>query len=79
MPFEFEHTDTFAGQANYCWVNREVYKPKDDDKVTDRSLVIRAKRFAGFTGMRCKTEKYGDMIRITPYGMCQTVFINWID
>ena len=76
MPYQIEHTDTFGGEANYGWVHRETLP---DKKYSDRQLVIRAKKFAGFTGMRCEVNTYGDMIQITPRGMCQTVFVTWED
>lgn len=77
MTIHFEHTDTFGGEANYCWVRRHTL-PEGD--YTDRQLVRAAKRFAGFTGLRCEVENYGDMIRITPTGrgrILQTVFITF--
>lgn len=74
--YQLEHTDTFGGDANYCWVRREDLPSAE---YTDRQLVRRAKAFAGFTGLRCKVENYGDMIRITPSSICQTVFVTWSD
>jgi hypothetical protein len=76
MAIELEHTDTFGGDANYCWCRRETLPPGE---YSDRQLVRRAKAFAGFTGLRCATENFGDMIRITPRGICQTVFVTWSD
>lgn len=74
--YQLEHTDTFGGEANYCWVNRAELPAKE---YTYRQFVRLAKAFAGFTGLRCNVENYGDMIRITPRGMCQTVFVTWAD
>lgn len=74
--YKLEHTDTFGGEANYCWVNRETLPEAD---YTDLQLVRRAKKFAGFTGLRCEVSNFGDMIQITPRGMCQTVFVTWED
>lgn len=79
MPYHFEATDTYCGDANYSWVNRETLP---DQKYTTLQLVRRAKKFAGFTGMRCEVANYGDMIQITPRpseGVCQTVFVTWED
>lgn len=80
MRVHFEHTDTFAGEANYCWVRRETREMPDN--ATDRQIVIAAKRFAGFTGMRCRVDNCGDGMQITPIGrhrLLQTVFVtfNW--
>ena len=79
MSWKLEHTDTISGEANYCWANRETLPDRD---YTDRQLVIRAKRFAGFTGMRCDVCNWGDGMQITPKqseGVCQTVFVTWED
>lgn len=75
MKWNLEHTDTFGGEANYCWVNRATIEADND-----RQVVRQAKAFAGYTGRRCRVEKYGDMIRITPVGRgapCTTVFATW--
>ena len=75
--WNLEHTDTFGGEANYCWVNRAEIEAK-----TDAQVIRAAKRFAGFTGMRCRTDKYGDTIQITPIGRhapCMTVFATWAE
>jgi hypothetical protein len=79
MAWQLEHTDTFGGEANYCWVRRESLADSGDKPLTRRQIVRAAKAFAGFTGMRCEVESYGDMYRITPRGICQTVFAQWDD
>lgn len=71
----FEHTDTFSGEANYSWVNRGVYEGKRPD--SELSVIRAAKAFAGFTGIRCRVEKYGDMIALYPSGICQVCFVTW--
>ena len=73
----FELTDTFGGEANYCWVRRDSIVCDD---LTNLAVVRRAKKFAGFTGMRCRVDDYGDDMRITPVGRhapCQTLFITF--
>lgn len=75
--WQFEHTDTFAGEANYCWVRRETV-----DSASRRTIVRAAKRFAGFTGMRCVVDDAGDWFAIRPIGgdaPCQVVFATWVD
>lgn len=88
MAFDVEHTDTFGGEANYCWVNRyridgiperTGYSPDETHKRERRYLVRKAKALCGLTGVRCDVEYYGDMIRINPRGICQVVFISWAD
>jgi hypothetical protein len=72
MPMLIEHTDTYGGEANYCWVNR--YAIQNDD-LTDRALVRRAKKATGFSGIRCRIENHGDTIAIYPQGTAQVIFI----
>lgn len=74
MKIQFEHTDTFGGESNYCWVRRGEYTGKKPD--SNLSVVRQAKRFAGFTGIPCRVENYGDMIAIYPRGLCQVCFIT---
>lgn len=68
--FAVEFTDTFGGEANYSWVNREtisVLSPAPDNVYTSASGVYRevrafqrdvikaAKAAMGLTGMRGRT------------------------
>jgi hypothetical protein len=69
----FEHTDTFGGEANYAWVRRGEYKGNKEE--SDLSLVRAVKKFAGFTGIKCRVDHNGDMIAIYPSGLCQVCFI----
>lgn len=73
---EFEHTDTFCGEANYCWVNREEFELPSD--ISDLALVRRAKKWAGLNGVRCRVDNLGDRIDIRPYGICQILFIQTV-
>jgi hypothetical protein len=70
-----EHTDTFGGQPNYCWVRRYTISPAS----TPRALVRAAKAVTGLTGVRCDVVHYGDMIEIRPRGLCEVVFVTWQD
>lgn len=78
MVFEYEYTDTFAGEANYCWVKRGTVSVPElthygydgssgyrkAAKAQERELVKRVKRALGITA-RHKKENYGDMIRLS--------------
>lgn len=75
MKYQMEVTDTFAGEANYCWINRETFE--DSENLTDLQLVRRLKRFAGWSGLRAKTCALGDCIEVRPAGLCQIGFISW--
>ncbi len=88
MSYQIEVTDTFGGEANYCWVNRKTvdlpaHVFSDDRAETwkrERSYLVReAKSFAGWTGLRAETQDFGDMIEIRPRGLCQVCFVTWID
>ena len=73
MKVQFEITDTFCGESNYSWVHQETHElPR---KTSRTSLIRMAKKWAGFTGQRCKTEYLGDMIKIKPHGICQVIHI----
>lgn len=68
--FYFEMTDTFSGEANYCWVKR--YKT---DAKTQRGAVNKFAKHvgAGWT----KTMDSGDFARYDNGGVC--VFVEEFD
>jgi len=89
--YEIEITDTFGGEANYSWIKREFFAMPDlthygydgstnyekANKVYSRELVKRAKRIAGWTGLRCNVENWGDTIRIEPKNSCVVAFVTF--
>lgn len=90
MIFEYEYTDTFAGEANYCWVERGTVSVPElthygydgsqgytkADKAQTRELIKRVKRELGITERHVK-EDYGDTIRLDfPGTVC---FIQYSD
>jgi hypothetical protein len=78
MTWQVEVTDTFGGEANYCWVRRYTIAP---NKNYSRPLhVVRAaKKAAGWNGLRCRTWNNGDTVELRPFRMCQVMFITWED
>lgn len=75
--YKIEVTDTFGGEANYCWVRRGTTRAK-----SRRGKIEAAKRLAGWEGWcRVKvTGDYGDMMEIRSVdtsGVCQVAFITW--
>lgn len=88
--YHVEYTDTFAGEANYCWVKRDVIEviPQERDtvytsaigaarKVRDyrRDIARKAKAAVGLTGVRGKSDWYnGDTYEFRPYGSCTVLF-----
>ena len=77
MALQIEVTDTFGGKANYSWVRH--YKITDDTDMTVDQIIRRAKKAAGWSGVRCTTDNAGDMITLRPRGMCLVMFIHDTD
>jgi hypothetical protein len=74
MKYLCEHTDTFGGEANYSWVQREELTLSDS--ASDLSLVRAAKSALGLSGVRCRRSEAGGSIELRPYGECSIVFIT---
>lgn len=75
MILTIEHTDTFAGEANYCWVRRDTLTLPDDS--SRRTIMRRVKAWAGLTGDRCRVDDFGDTLAIWPAGVCHVVFVTF--
>jgi hypothetical protein len=91
--YTYEYTDTFGGEANYCWVKRGVvsvpelvhygYTGSTDGTYTKaskaqmRALVTLVKRELGLTGVPCAREDYGHDIILRPYGKATVLFIDF--
>jgi len=89
--YKIEYTDTFGGEANYCWVKRaKIHMPELTDygydggtnygkanRIFERELMRKAKAAMGLTGVRGKKESYGDSIVFRPYGYNTILFINY--
>jgi len=91
--YNIEYTDTFAGEANYCWVKRaRVSMPElthygydggtnyvKANRVFTRELMRKAKAEIGLTGVRGVRYDHGDMIEFRPYGSCTVMFVTYAD
>ena len=91
--YNVEYTDTFAGEANYCWVKRAVVTMPElthygydggtnygkANRVFERELMKRAKAVMGLTGMRGTVNRMGELTEFRPYGSCTVMFISWRD
>lgn len=91
--YEYEYTDTFAGEANYCWVKRgKVTMPEltyygydggtnysRANRIAARELMKAVKAELGLTGVRGRTFNHGDMIEFRPCGMATVLFITLED
>jgi hypothetical protein len=61
---DVEYTDTYGGDANYCWVRRaELTLPTG---ISDRAIVRRAKAAMGLSGVRGRMADYGDSFDFRP-------------
>lgn len=88
--YNVEYTDTFAGEANYCWVRRAtVHMPElthygydggtnysKASKIYNRELMRKAKAAMGLTGQRGAVSHMGDMVEFRPYRSCTVMFIT---
>jgi len=88
--YNIEYTDTFGGEANYCWVKRErISMPElthygydggtnyvKTNRVYKRELMRKAKAKIGLTGVRGVRYDHGDMIEFRPYGSCTVMYIT---
>lgn len=92
MSYQVELTDTFSGEANYSWSRpARIASPewtafKDWDgngrrkpAAFQRTVMRRAKAAVGMTGVRGRTEPYGDGYEFRPYGACMVMFVSWDD
>ena len=93
LTYEYEYTDTFAGEANYCWAKRgKVTMPQlthygydglngysRANRIAIRELMKRVKRELGLTGIRGVSHNYGDIIEFRPYGMATILFITFCE
>lgn len=69
---DVEYTDTFGGEANYSWVDRQTLELPDD--LSDLAVMRRAKAAVGLSGVRGRSSCGGDMWEFRPYGMCTVMF-----
>ena len=72
VTFKAEYTDTFAGEANYCWVHRaDVIVPRG---LSNRAVARRIKAALGLTGVRGRSFWLADMWEFRPYGRATVAF-----
>ena len=75
VTWDIEVTDTFGGQANYCWVYRHAISMPDD--ISDLALVRRIKSVTGYSGIRGRTYVVsGDSVEIRFPSRCIVIFAN---
>ncbi len=93
--YDVEYTDTFSGEANYCWVKRATvtmpelthygYTGSTDgtyakaNKAFNRELMRKAKAAVGITGIRGRTDEVGGILEFRPYKSCTVMFVSYHD
>ena len=69
-----EYTDTYGGEANYRWVNRETLELPCG--LSDRAIMRRAKKAMGLSGLRGRSHSQGDTWEFRPANCCTVMFAN---
>ena len=89
MEYDIEYTDTFAGEANYCWVKRATVNMPElihygydgltnyvrANRIYERELMRKAKAAMGLTSVRGRKDSCGGVIEFHPFGSCTVMFI----
>ena len=71
---DVEATDTFGGEANYCWVKRETIEVPAG--ASQALIMRRAKAALGYTGVRGRvTADFGDLLAWRPYRLLHVIFV----
>jgi hypothetical protein len=75
-----EYYDTLGSgsirEGNYSWCSRVEFEMPENS--TERSVVIRAKKELGLTGLVCDNYSYGDSILLYPRNSCTAVSIEYV-
>ena len=66
-----EMTDTFGGEANYCWIHRFIVSAS-----SHRGAMRKVSRETGFA-VRCTMS--GDPERWDAVGACVCYFVEWVN
>ena len=61
MLYHAELTDTFAGEANYCWLHRATFEAESD--ASPQTLIRRAKKALRTNYSFRTTADCGDLLR----------------
>lgn len=72
---DIEYTDTFNGDANYSWVQRETIVIPEN--LSSTALIRRVKKQLGITVKHIKHEYSADDIRLDLIGCCRVIFITY--
>lgn len=89
--YQVEYTDTFAGEANYSWVRREIVTMPElthygydggtnyvkANKVFERELMKRAKAAVGLTGVRGVKFSHDGDLKFRPHCSATVLFVTY--
>lgn len=80
--YVFEYTDTYGGEANYCWVKRGstiVSEKSDNESMSNfnRRSARAIKKAAGLNGVRGKSYWQGDHYEFVPNNSCTILFADY--
>ena len=70
-----ELTDTFGGEANYCWVKRAAIDVPAD--ASDSLVIRRVKAALGLSQTRHTKSGWGEGIELRFPGHCMVAFISY--
>lgn len=70
--WDVELTDTFGGEANYAWCNRQMIELPAD--ASHLAVMRAAKKAVGLSGVRGRSSDFGDSLEFRPFGVCVVVF-----
>lgn len=71
--FFIEMTDTFGGEANYCWVNRFTVDAKDARQALTK---VKQHVYVNPSKVRHTVSDYGDMLRADVKKDCVVFFVT---
>lgn len=80
ITYEVEYTDTFGGEANYCWVKRATIESPFSDDVSHALAIKRlkhaAKKAMGISGIKGEWCDSGDFFEFRPRSLLTVLFIQ---
>ena len=77
MKYRVEYTDTFGGEANYCWVDRYIIDLPDN--ATEKQICRAVKKVAGLSGVRGVWDVYCEVYTFRPYRSCTLLFATYYE
>jgi len=72
--WQAEYTDTFGGEANYCWVRRAEFQLPSN--ASQAAIMRAAKAALSLTGAKGRTHNMGEGYEFRPSGSCTVLFVT---